>query len=219
MKYPLVLILFLLFITRHGYGWQGDSLINYYADERNAIGIPTDENVIIEGNLLFDNHCSSCHSLCQQRMGPALASVTDRRPVPWLLDFIHSSQSVIKKGDPYANFLYRKYNYAIMPDFRFLPDEKIMSILAFLHAASSAPTGVAGVNSQPLRDMKDPVMPEMMGAEATVQEAEDGGHDDVKERKYSILKAAFVAVAIGSVVAHLAYLGLLWRRGRTKFKM
>lgn len=199
---------------------QQQSPIDYFSDNRNKKVIPTDEATVVEGEQLFHNHCRSCHSLCQQQMGPALASVTDRRPVSWLLDFIHSSQTVIQNGDPYANFLYEEYNGMIMPDFQFLSDEEIMTLLAYIKNASSVPTGMAGVNSnsQPLRDLSDSGHPEELPLESRVSgiEYEEGGQ---QETKYFIMKIVFFGVALLSVVAHLVFVGLLWRRGKTRFKM
>lgn len=219
MKFINICLLYFL-ITPFCLSQQQQLPLDYYSDNRNKTIIPTREATVVEGEQLFQNHCASCHNLCQQQMGPALASVTDRRPVSWLLDFIHSSQTVIQNGDPYANFLYEKYNRMIMPDFQFLSDEEIMTLLAYIKNASSAPTGVAGVNSnsQPVRDLRDSGHPEELPLESRVSGVEYKG-DGQQETKYFIMKIVFIAVALLSVVAHLVFVGVLWRRGKTRFKM
>src|SRR5699024_1494414 len=69
-------------------------------------GVPTSPEAISQGKQLFSDNCAVCHSIHEQVVGPALVNVTDRRPVPWLIDFIHNSQKVIQSGDEYAVNLY-----------------------------------------------------------------------------------------------------------------
>ena len=197
---------------------QQEGSVNYYSDSRNQIGLPTDQATLLRGKQLFQAHCGSCHSLCRQRMGPPLAGVTDRRPMAWLFDFINSSQRVIQNGDPYARFLYDQYNHAIMPDFKFLSQEKVLAILGYINAASSSPTHVSGVNSAPLRDIRDPIQPMELPMQSTVTgiEYEEEG---VTGTKYLILKVVIFVVAALSAVAHILFVMRLWRKGKTKFKI
>jgi cytochrome c2 len=59
-----------------------------------------------EGKLIFTSRCASCHNVNKIIVGPALAGVSERHPVEWIVKFIHSSQTVIKGGDKTAVDLY-----------------------------------------------------------------------------------------------------------------
>ncbi|ELR70443.1 Cytochrome c3 [Fulvivirga imtechensis AK7] len=174
--------------------------------------------VLLEGKQLFNTHCGSCHSLCQQRIGPPLAGVTDRRPVSWLFDFIASSQKVIQNGDPYAGFLYQQYNNAIMPDFNFLSQEKVLAILGYINAASSAPSHIAGVNGRPLRDAQELKQPGEFPLQGKVTAMEDE-QEGSAGTKYLILKVVIFVVATLSMLAHILYVASLWKKGKAKFRI
>ena len=47
-------------------------------------GIPVDSDIIGQGQTLFKNNCAVCHAVHEQVVGPALAGVHERRPLPWL---------------------------------------------------------------------------------------------------------------------------------------
>jgi cytochrome c2 len=57
--------------------------------------LPSDRESIDNGETLFLNNCNVCHALSIERIGPALSTVTKKRPLPWLLGFIKNSQSMI----------------------------------------------------------------------------------------------------------------------------
>ncbi|MBK6263709.1 cytochrome c [Marivirga sp. S37H4] len=94
--------------------------------------IPTDEEVVSTGATLFRNNCAACHAVHESIIGPALVNVYDRRPLPWLMDFVKNSQRVIESGDEYAVNLYEEYNKAVMPSFDYFSEDEIMSILAYI---------------------------------------------------------------------------------------
>lgn len=116
---------------------------------------------VMRGKEIFSQNCANCHKVNQDGYGPALGSVTRRRPLPWLISFIQNSQQLIAGGDDYAVYLYHSYDNKIMPSFEFLPEDDILSVLDFIAYASAAPHPVAGSNSR-----KDRVQP-MAGPAAT----------------------------------------------------
>ena len=69
--------------------------------------------------------------------GPALAGVDQRRSIDWIINFVHSSQTVIKNGDAYAVALYQKFNKVQMPDHPDLSPGDIKNIVAYIKTASS----------------------------------------------------------------------------------
>lgn len=101
--------------------------------------IPESEEAITQGRQLFTGNCTVCHALNEVVVGPALSAVHERRPVPWLKDFIRNSQKVIQSGDAYAVNLYNEYNKTQMPAFNF-SDEELESILAYIKHETDNPT-------------------------------------------------------------------------------
>jgi len=97
-----------------------------------------------EGERLFKQVCFTCHTIGQGRLiGPDLANVQNRRPEDWIIQFVQSSQTVIKSGDAYANTLFNQYNKLIMPDNKFSADQ-IRAIIAYIAENSPEETVIAG---------------------------------------------------------------------------
>ncbi|MFA5245637.1 MAG: cytochrome c [Pedobacter sp.] len=86
----------------------------------------------------FKQNCASCHSIGKGRLvGPDLSNVHQRRAESWLLNFIKSSQSVIKSGDQTADSIFKAYNQIVMPDQTALSDGEIRDILTYIKTKSS----------------------------------------------------------------------------------
>lgn len=101
-----------------------------------TLRLPGSVEAITSGKALFNNHCGICHAVTHEIVGPSLASVPQKRPLTWLVQFIRNSQQVIREGDEYSVELYHNYNRLIMPPFEFLSDSQILSILAYIQDAS-----------------------------------------------------------------------------------
>jgi cytochrome c551/c552 len=97
-----------------------------------------------EGKAIFSTRCAGCHNVNKTLTGPALAGVDQRRTIDWIINFVHSSQTVIKKGDKDAVALFEKFNKIPMPDHPDLTDENIRQIVDYIKSeakteASDAP--------------------------------------------------------------------------------
>lgn len=115
--------------------------------------IPETEEAIAQGRQLFEANCKVCHGINEVVVGPALAGIHERRPLPWITAFVKNSQKVIQSGDAYAVNLYNQYNKTQMPSFNF-SDEQVLSIVAYVKnsAAQASPGPGApgeGVTDQP----------------------------------------------------------------------
>lgn len=148
MNYLLnVQICLIVFILLSGsvYSQERDSanIINYYALDTD-LEIPETQSAIASGEQLFARHCNECHAFCSQSIGPALASVTERRPLVWLLAFIKNPRNVINQGDPYANHLFQQYGNKLMPEFdRLMSDQEILNILGYIQEKSDGEFNVS----------------------------------------------------------------------------
>ena len=86
----------------------------------------------IEGKKIFMSRCAGCHNVNKPLTGPALAGIDERRSLDWIINFVHSSQSMVKNGDKEAVALYEKFNKVPMPDHKDLSEENIKSIVEFI---------------------------------------------------------------------------------------
>jgi len=138
MKYISFIIINLLFLSIHTSG-------------------KAQEN-ITEGQTIFKSRCASCHAVDKRLVGPALKDVYNRHDEQWIIDFVHSSQTLIKKGDETALKLFDEYNQTIMPDHKDLTEKQIKNILAYIKDESTqvpiVSKGYVPEFTKPYRDKK-----------------------------------------------------------------
>ncbi|MBO2008163.1 cytochrome c [Siccationidurans soli] len=91
----------------------------------------TDE--VAAGDALFKGNCAQCHAVNEQVVGPALAGISKRRPVAWILPWVKNSSKVVASGDEYGVALFNKFNKQQMPSFA-LSDKEITSIIAYINS-------------------------------------------------------------------------------------
>lgn len=122
----------------------------------------------LHGKFIFEQQCAVCHAFDKEVIGPALGSTPKTLPVSWLIPFVHNSQEVIKKGDPYANFISEQYDHYKMPAFTYLNKKDITDIFLYLNAKTSGPVHISGSNAalnpdlSPIQKLKvDPGPPRM----------------------------------------------------------
>lgn len=96
-----------------------------------------------DGKAIFTARCAACHNINKQLTGPALAGVHERRSMEWIINFVKSSQSMIKKGDKDAVALFEKFNKIPMPDHSDLTEDHIKSIVEFVKAEGKTATETA----------------------------------------------------------------------------
>ena len=97
-----------------------------------------------EGETLFKNNCAACHNTNDEVLvGPGLKGVSERRPIDWIIKWVHNPQAVIGSGDKYANDLYTKFNKAAMTPYPNFSDDQIKGIVAYIDAANAAPAAPA----------------------------------------------------------------------------
>ena len=103
-----------------------------------------DAAAIAAGDALFKGNCAQCHAINDVVVGPAMAGITKRRTVSWLIPWIKNSSKVVASGDEYAVALYNKYGKQQMPSFA-LADKEIISILAYITSEEGKVSNVAAV--------------------------------------------------------------------------
>jgi mono/diheme cytochrome c family protein len=144
---------------------------------------------IQRGKELFTYQCASCHYVTIEEFGPALGSVSKRRPQQWLIDFIKNSQQVIQSGDPYAVHLFNQYDQRIMVSMEFLTREDILSILNYIEFASASPPAVAGVNGRKVSHFQ-------------VHEVDSVGFAEYNKESTSSVKITFILLSLIGATIH-----------------
>lgn len=89
-----------------------------------------------KGKEIFSLRCAACHNVNKQLTGPALAGLHERREFGWIVNFVRSSQKLVKNGDKDAIALFEKFNKIPMPDHSDLSDADIQSIVDYIKAES-----------------------------------------------------------------------------------
>jgi len=85
-----------------------------------------------EGKTIFTARCAACHAVEKNVVGPALMNVDQRHDEQWIINFVHSSQTVIKSGDTAAVNLFQRFNSTPMPDHTDLSDDQVKSVIAYI---------------------------------------------------------------------------------------
>ncbi|GLB52262.1 hypothetical protein NBRC110019_13010 [Neptunitalea chrysea] len=91
----------------------------------------------VAGKKTFNTRCAACHSVAKKMVGPALKNVDERHTEEWIINFVHSSQTVIKLGDVEAVRLFKENNQVVMPDHPDLTATDIKNVLTFIKEEST----------------------------------------------------------------------------------
>jgi mono/diheme cytochrome c family protein len=113
-----------------------------------------DAAAVQAGDALFKANCTQCHAVNEQVVGPALAGISKRRPITWIIPWIKNSAKVVASGDEYAVALYNKFQKQQMPSFG-LSDKEITSIVAYItsqEGGAQQPGGGATVQNAQAAD-------------------------------------------------------------------
>lgn len=180
--------------------------------------IPTDDAVVAHGKELFGQHCAACHQIDQQIIGPALASVHQTRPLPWLIRFIKNSQMMItEEKDEYAQQLFEQYQKIVMPPFEFLSNDDIMAILAYIKSESVSGTEYGGVSGAGSVATPDPYQESDAGEEAYSQKK------DSERDAGDVSSGVPGSLAFGVIIGMIILIGIIFivarRSGKSTKKM
>ncbi len=108
-----------------------------------ALAAPAHADPAADGKVLFEQKCSSCHTIGSgDRIGPDLHSVADRRPQEWLLRFVMAPDELIAAKDEVAVRLVEKYNRIIMPNLG-LKEGEARALLAHIEAVGATTASTA----------------------------------------------------------------------------
>ena len=99
------------------------------------------------GDALFKANCTQCHAVNEKVVGPALAGITKRRSIGWLVPWVRNSSKVVASGDAYAVKLFDENGKQQMPSFPQLSDQEIKGIMAWITSQEGAVAAGATANA------------------------------------------------------------------------
>jgi cytochrome c2 len=98
----------------------------------------------IDGKMLFQDNCASCHSIFKDLTGPALSGVQERIPDKKLLyKWVRNPAGVLKSGNVYFNELKKRFGGVVMTSFSGLTDKEIDAIVIYITRHSNRSLVVA----------------------------------------------------------------------------
>src|SRR6516162_5454643 len=103
-----------------------------------SVSIAKSTSSIDEGKAIFSTRCAACHNINVKVVGPALAGVEQRHTIDWIIQFVHSSQSLVKSNDKDAVALFSQFNNTVMPDHPDLSGEQIKNIVEYVMSQAKA---------------------------------------------------------------------------------
>ncbi|WP_139920067.1 cytochrome c3 family protein [Hymenobacter sp. DG01] len=99
-----------------------------------------DAAAIAAGDALFKGNCAQCHAVNEVVVGPALAGISKRRPMSWIIPWVKNSSKMVASGDEYSVKIFNQYSKQQMPSFQ-LSDQEITSIVAWVTSQEGKATG------------------------------------------------------------------------------
>ncbi len=85
-----------------------------------------------DGASIFKKNCAVCHTIGKGKIvGPDLIGMDKKHDIKWLIKWVKSSQSLVKKNDPKAVQIFNDNNKMIMPD-QALTDDEVKAVVAFV---------------------------------------------------------------------------------------
>lgn len=124
----------------------GGLVVAYQSRPLPPTSAPNGEAIVM-GDALFKNNCAQCHAVNDRVVGPALAGITKRRSISWVVSWVHNSSKVIASGDEYAVKLFDDNGKQQMPAFPNLSAEEIKSILAWVEWQNNPANSAGAVAS------------------------------------------------------------------------
>jgi mono/diheme cytochrome c family protein len=110
-----------------------------------------DPAILLVGQQLFEDNCSSCHNFSQKSIGPGLSRATGESSKDWLGKFIKNAPEMIASKDGRASRLFEEYKQ-IMPPFTHLKRDEIEAILGFIHKNQNSATSNDGLEKNTIID-------------------------------------------------------------------
>ncbi|GAB2951515.1 hypothetical protein GCM10027048_15630 [Hymenobacter coalescens] len=107
---------------------------------------PADAEAVAAGDALFKDNCAQCHAINDVVVGPALAGLEARRPLPWIIKWVQNSSKMVASGDEYAVKIFNQYQKQQMPGFA-LSNEEIRHIMKYVRSQEGRAASQVGADA------------------------------------------------------------------------
>jgi len=167
------------------------------------------QNDAAAGEALFKSRCTSCHAIGKKMIGPDLKNVSERHDLDWLVQFIHSSQTMVQAGDKQAVALFEDNNKIVMPDHLDLSTEEVKNIVAYITEKStlSIPAKASALGKDQHKAYSD----KSTWWQKLIYLNYEGDHKPVQanDSNFWIMLTFFVALIISTLVLLVKYTDFL----------
>lgn len=134
----------------------GTSKANPAAPDADALKPATYTAHIAPGQTLFLKMCAMCHTIGQgDFVGPDLIHVRTRHNLVWLTSFMKDPPAMIRRGDPEALALLKKYPAVRMPNVG-VSEQDAMDLLEYIDAESKLADAAAGKRASNEAQQEEP---------------------------------------------------------------
>ncbi len=89
---------------------------------------PVDQELVMQGQLVFESKCAACHKFDVKYVGPSLGGVTSRRTPEWIMNMIMNPVEMTQK-DPIGQKLLEEY--LTQMTYQDVSEEETRAILEF----------------------------------------------------------------------------------------
>ena len=87
---------------------------------------------VIQGKLLFEKNCRSCHAIARRVIGPPLAYITEDRSMAWLKEFTVNNQKLIASGDSISICVYTQHGKQQMNAFTSFTEQDVTQLYDYI---------------------------------------------------------------------------------------
>lgn len=84
------------------------------------------------GKQLFNQACAPCHAPNKQLTGPPFQRIREFAGLQWAITWVNHSSELIKRKEPYAHYLFMRYDKIRHTDFPVLQDSAIIAVFDYV---------------------------------------------------------------------------------------
>lgn len=92
---------------------------------------PINDSLVQEGIQLFNEHCTSCHTMELEHIGPDISDLLVRRKPAWVLNFFMNTEEMLA-SDSVAMQVGQRYDVSCVGSFKKSELQKAEAILEYL---------------------------------------------------------------------------------------
>jgi len=128
MKTAITISILLIFLSIAGCTKKDDKGVGMIKEVK--LG-EIDKNMVVEGQALYQQKCSTCHRMDEKLIGSPLRGITRRRTPEWIMNMILNPDGMIKENKE-ARELFEKLKVRMAP--QNMNEDEARKILEYLRS-------------------------------------------------------------------------------------